>query len=238
MSATTSPRPLRLPGTAHVAQGPLDMTLMYVMHHAFRRDLNRFVGAVERTPLSDRSAWQALADRWDRFSAVLHHHHSIEDDTLWPPLLAAVDAVGDGQGRVTLKAMEAEHDLIDPLLESCAQGLAALATRADEDARAALEVRVVAARECLDRHLAHKETGALPLAQQHLTRAEWDALGDAARRSGGPRLLLFLVPWAVDGLGRTALERAFADAGPVFRLVWWASRATYARADRRAFRYA
>ena len=54
--------------------------------------------------------------------------------------------------------MEAEHEEIDPLLEACAAGFARMAARADEDSRAALAVRLRAARESLGRHLAHEET--------------------------------------------------------------------------------
>ena len=39
------PRQLTLPGQAATADGPLDMTMMYVMHHAFRRDLRALARA-------------------------------------------------------------------------------------------------------------------------------------------------------------------------------------------------
>ena len=49
MSTTTDlghPRQLRLPGQTAAPDGPVDMTIMYVMHHAFRRDLAAFAMAV------------------------------------------------------------------------------------------------------------------------------------------------------------------------------------------------
>jgi hemerythrin-like domain-containing protein len=235
--ANPGPR-VRLPGIAHVAEGPLDLTTMYVMHSAFRRDLDRFVGAVEQTPVTDRTVWSALAARWDRFAEVLHHHHTIEDDTIWPRLLARVDAAGDREGRATLAAMEAEHAYLDPLLDACATGLQALAVRGDEDVRAALGVRLVATREGLGRHLAHEEEAALPLAQRHLPAAEWAAAEEAARRSTSARQLAFLVPWAADGLSGSARQHAFGGAGLAVRLLWLVTRGRYARADRLAFRYA
>ena len=43
---TPSYRPqLTLPGQAHTAEGPHDQTGMYVMHHALRRDFERFAAA-------------------------------------------------------------------------------------------------------------------------------------------------------------------------------------------------
>ena len=40
------PRQLRLPGQAAAPEGPVDMQTMYLMHHAFRRDLDSFAAAV------------------------------------------------------------------------------------------------------------------------------------------------------------------------------------------------
>jgi hypothetical protein len=56
MSTTDSyPRQVSLSGQAAVADGPYDQTGMYVMHHAFRRDLARFESAVRRTARRGRS---------------------------------------------------------------------------------------------------------------------------------------------------------------------------------------
>ena len=61
MSTTTPHRPqISLPGQAHVAEGPHDQTGMYLMHHAFRRDLAAFEAAVRQTPLHDDAVWRAL----------------------------------------------------------------------------------------------------------------------------------------------------------------------------------
>ena len=61
---------ISLPGQTHVAEGPYDQTPMYLMHHAFRRDLRRFEAAVRATPLGEVAVWNALARRWDRFAEV------------------------------------------------------------------------------------------------------------------------------------------------------------------------
>ena len=58
---TPSYRPqLTLPGQAHTAEGPHDQTGMYVMHHALRRDFDRFAAAVEGTPIAEHEVWAAL----------------------------------------------------------------------------------------------------------------------------------------------------------------------------------
>src|SRR4051794_19675955 len=106
MTTTTThhARQIRLPGQTHVAEGPADMTVMYLMHHAFRRDLDAFARA------------------------------------------SSADAA-------TLRAMEAEHEGIDPALMACEAGFRRLAATADDDARRALAVRVAGLREALGAHL-------------------------------------------------------------------------------------
>ncbi|MGK5171792.1 hemerythrin domain-containing protein [Geodermatophilus sp. CPCC 205761] len=239
MSTRTDARAqLDLPGQAAVAHGPHDLGGMYVMHHAFRRDLGRFASAVRRTPLEDTAAWRSLAARWERFGTTLHHHHTIEDTTIWPLLLAHVDAAVDAAGRATLEAMEAEHELIDPLLDSCATGFTAMAFAPDAAARDRLAERVTAARDRLGEHLAHEETEALPLAQRHLTTAEWAAAERAAQSGHGLREMPFLLPWAAHGLSDEQVSAAFGEGGRAFGVLLRLTRGRFERAERAAFRYA
>ncbi|MGY1812190.1 hemerythrin domain-containing protein [Blastococcus sp. SYSU D00820] len=229
---------LDLPGQTHVAEGPNDLSGMYVAHHAFRRDLAAFARAAERTPVTDGESWRALAARWQRFAKVLHHHHTVEDTTLWPQLLELADAAGDPQARETLEAMEAEHALIDPLLEACAAGFGAMATTPGEDVRAELARQTAAARDSLTEHLRHEETEALPLVQRVLPAEGWARVEEAAGKGGSLSDLAFLIPWAAQGLPRAATDRAFAAAGPVFRLVLKLFGGRFARAEAVAFRHA
>ena len=91
----------------------LDMTMMFAMHDALRRELTQ-VGRIAR--LRDDHPGQLLhaALGWELFKKFLLVHHQSEDDALWPALRAHVDGQPD---RVTLvEAMEEEHAAIDPLL--------------------------------------------------------------------------------------------------------------------------
>jgi hypothetical protein len=229
------PTQLRLPGQAAAPEGPVDMQIMYVMHHAFRRDLAKFAAAAQHTPAEDRVTWRLLASRWTVFAEVLHLHHSGEDAGLWPWLLEHGTAVD----RSTLEAMEAEHAEIDPLLASCAEGFERLEGHADDDARAALAVRLVATRDSLARHLEHEETDAMAILQRLMTPEDWTAVDEEFFKSHlTPRLVTALVPWAAYGLPREILSRVFAESGLGFKLVWLATRRRFAAREARAFRYA
>ena len=237
-TATSTVPQITFPGQAAAPPGPIDLLPMYLMHHAFRRDLHAFAAAAAGTPLEDRATWQALARRWQAFSRILHHHHHGEDETLWPLLLARVDAAGDENGRAVLEAMEAEHSEIDPLLEACRAGLDRLSTHADADARSALVVRLSAAQERLGSHLGHEESEAMALVQAHLTPAEWHALDKAFARHYTPRDQIFALPWVLDGLPEDHARRARAFIGTGGGLLWQVLRRPFERRERVTFRYA
>lgn len=232
---TTHLTQLRLPGQTHVAEGPYDQTGMYVMHHAFRRDLDRFVAAARHTPVGDGEVWRALVDRWARFDSALHHHHVIEDTAIWPALLAhAADSPAD---RATLEAMEAEHEQIDPALAAVRAGLDAMADHPCEDHQHALVIRLTALRQALHEHLRHEETEALPLLQRTMTPEEWEASETAAQKGYPLRDVPFLVPWVLDELPEEGRRRMLALAGPAYAALGRIFRRGYVRRDAVAFRH-
>jgi hemerythrin-like domain-containing protein len=237
MSTATAPTATRelldLPGQTHVAQGPLDFNGMYMAHHAFRRDLVRFAAAARNTPVEAIDVWRALAVRWEQFGDILHHHHTTEDTTLWPQLLDLADA----SGRETLEAMEAEHELIDPLLAACAAGFAAMAQAPDEETRQQLAETTATARDTLSDHMRHEETEALPLVQALLSAEGWDRVEKAAGEGQSLKKLAFLVPWVADGLTPAQLEIAYRTVGQGFRVFLALVRGRYTRREAVAFRF-
>ena len=236
---TAYPGQLVLPGQTAAPDGPIDMMMMYLMHHAFRRDLRRFAAAVPRTPVDDIDTWRALRDRWDWFGVILHKHHSGEDAGIWPFLLERADA----DERETLLAMEAEHEKIDPLLEGCGELFAALAAVGDGEVarsqlRARLAVRLVEAQDLLGHHLRHEETGAIAILQRHTTPEDWERIEEehfSGKESFG--FLRTVVCWIAEDLPAEVLPRVFGTAGQGFRVVWWVSRRGWRRREARAFRH-
>ena len=208
---------------------------MYVIHHAFRRDLAAFEDAVRATPVGDAPTWAALGARWTTFSTVLHHHHGVEDEHLWPVLLNK--AAGDEAATTMLHAMEAEHERIDPALTSVTSGFAAMVEHPCDDHRNALDVHVTSTRAALLAHLAHEETEALPLLQRSLSVEENKAFEKAAERAYPLRLIPFLLPWVSAGLPDDVRRRIVDGAGPAYGLLLRLFRGRYERGERKAFRY-
>ena len=226
-----------LPGQTHVAEGPHDQTGMYLMHHAFRRDLAAFEAAVRRTPVEDAPTWRALRARWARFSEVLHHHHRIEDDAIWPVLARHSEASGAAADLATLADMEAEHEGIDPSLAACTAGFAAMVSQPGADHRNALDVHLTATRAALLEHLRHEETQALPLLQRVMTEAEFAASEKAAGEGYPVRMVPFLVPWVMEGVPDEVAGAFLRRAGAAYVVALRVFRPAWRRGERRAFRH-
>ena len=238
MTTTLAARPqLDLPGQTYAALGPHDLSGMFVAHHGFRRDLYRFARATRTTPVDDAQTWSALATRWERFGEILHHHHVTEDTAIWPELLGAVDAEGDRGGHVTLDEMEAEHEVVDPMLAACAAGFTAMARTPDRATREHLAEVVHAAHASLYAHLAHEELEALPILQRHLSDTGWKRAERLAKAQKDPRQVAFLVPWLADGLPEPVLAQAFGSLGRAIKVVLSMTKARYERNEWLAFRH-
>ena len=224
----------RLPRQVAAPEGPVDVKMMYVMHHAFRRDLVMFAEAAAATPADDRETWGALSRRWQVFSEILHHHHSGEDAGLWPWLTRA--ATADEQA--TLEAMEAEHAEIDPVLTACRTGFERVTTATDPAAATRLAERLAAARDTLLAHMGHEESEAMALVQRYMTQADWDHVVEENFDKNVPvKELLAAVPWIAHELPVYARDELLVEAGLPMKLLWFATRRRFARLDARATRH-
>ena len=234
----TWPTQVTYAGQTSTARGPVDLGNMYLAHHAFRRDLDAFERAVRQTPVGEAQVWRMLKARWSLFGEILHHHHTIEDVKIWPFLVSAAEAGGDTASVEVLRAMEAEHDLIDPTLEACAAGFESMVTHPCTDHRNALDVHVTTARELLADHLRHEETDALPLIQRLMTAEAWEDSEKFADEGVTLSQVANGVPWSL--LGLTPEQRdAQVRTWPVpFRVLVPLLGRLFDRRERIAFRYA
>lgn len=230
---------LMLPGQAAAPDGPVDMSGMYVMHHAFRRDLADFAGAASMTPLDAGTTWTRLDRRWHRVSEELHTHHSKEDDILWPLLEERAIAAGDIKALTVLADMEAEHATIDPVLERCTAAFATMAKQASDAGRSELGQAISAARDSLGQHLDHEERSAVAIAQRHLGAEEWAVIErERFRGKPSPAVAAFMIPWMAKGLPSDVVTRMRKQSGLVFSLLLRANRGRFMAAETATFLYA
>ena len=179
---------------------------MYAGHDAFNRDLRRLTAAAKAGRTSD----PALRAGWETFKKQLHIHHTVEDTALWPPLRQRLDRPADV---AVLDAMEAEHELIDPLL---ARVDAAFGAGGGSRLNAAAEELAAT----LTAHMEHEEEEALPLIETHLGPKGWDAFREAIRKMQGLKGAAEFLPWLLDGATAELAERVLGELPAPARLLY------------------
>lgn len=168
----------------------LDMTAMYVMHHALRRELEHLAKITARLDDDPRKLLNTAVG-WDLFKTSLHVHHTAEDDALWPALRQTL--AGRADDLALLEAMEAEHGAVDEVMESIDAALAA--PGAELDCLGDLVDSLVTG---LTGHLKHEEDQALPLIQTVATEQQWAHFGQVHGQRIGPDVSR-LLPWLLEG---------------------------------------
>jgi iron-sulfur cluster repair protein YtfE (RIC family) len=198
----------------------LDLTLMIAFHDAFRRDLAHLAHAASRhrAQLDEPDRRTAVQAGWELFKTELHLHHTAEDADLWPRMRTHLIERPDDLD--LLQAMQDEHARIDPLLAGVD---GAFADRDGGHQRLGDAVDALAVE--LHSHLRHEERDALPLMDQSLTQAEWQAFGNDQRRRIGIRGAAQLFPWLLDEASPEQVRALLAALPPplrvVYRRIWW-----------------
>jgi hypothetical protein len=175
-----------------------DVTMMYLIHDAIRRDLVRLEDGMHQLASlaagpARRALIGALERCWSDFDFYLHHHHTAEDHRLWPLLRSVCPTTGE-----LLEDMAAEHAAIDPQVRQCRSALARALTSYPtfEDASRAADA-LGGLRNLLCDHLEHEEFEALPYIVDHLG-AHWPAFEREQRRSAGVGGFTRFLPWVLD----------------------------------------
>jgi hypothetical protein len=193
----------------------LDVSMMFAMHDALRRELVQVARIASRT---DDHPGQLLraALGWELFKKFLLVHHQSEDDTLWPALRTSV--AGQPDRLALTDALEAEHAVIEPLLTAID------AAAADPDygyQRFGDIVDELITK--LTAHLAHEETDGLPLIDASLTEQQWQHFAQVhAERIAGDAPTY--MPWLLNGASPQTLDAVLGKFPPplliAFREQW------------------
>jgi hypothetical protein len=143
----------------------LDMSMMFAMHDALRRELVQ-VGRIAGQRGDDPGRRLRAALGWELFKKFLLVHHQTEDDALWPELRSAV--AGRPERVALVDALETEHGAIEPLLTAID------AAAADPDyGYQRLGDIVDELVTTLTAHLVHEESDGLALIDASLTEQDW-----------------------------------------------------------------
>ncbi|MEV6298753.1 hemerythrin domain-containing protein [Actinoplanes sp. NPDC051861] len=158
--------------TTKSVTGPVDTWEMVLVHRVFRREFRLLPGLVRAVTPGDVARAEVIGSHLENLASALHHHHTAEDELLWPLLLSRARMQAD-----LIHRMEAQHARLHEPLDRISVLLPRWRSAAPAADRDELADVIAQASVALDEHLADEEALILPLVSEHLTHDEWDALG-------------------------------------------------------------
>jgi|GEM_PF-1311555 len=215
------------------AAAPADLTHYQAVHDRMRFDTARFATAVETASPADRAGRLRPLARWAKgFAHELHLHHSVEDDILFPDLVARIPRVA-----VVLDGLEADHVVVADLLERWAPAAERLVDGRVPFGPAQAEMLglAVTLRDLLARHLDVEDDEILPLFARHYTAADFEALTQRALEQLPKRGLSFSLPWNIAAMPADAAAEALATAPLPLRVLHRVTRPRFDRLVAAAF---
>ena len=129
-----------------------EMSMNKVIHGAFRRDVARFINALDAFPAGNRERASQLATAWDNFDDQLNHHHTGEHEIAWPHLRAV------GVSDSLLAEMDAEHGDMAAALAQANGAMKALVSSASAPDASAAKSAMETLQASMVKHLDHEES--------------------------------------------------------------------------------
>jgi len=145
---------------------------MAVVHRTFRHGFPMVAGLLRRTPPGATERAETIAAHVDFLLNGLHHHHSGEDENIWPLLLERAAPAADLVNR-----MESQHQAVAERSERVRTLLTGWRRNPVEGEAVATALEEFT--DSLVEHLDDEEAHVVPLIRAHLTAEEWEGFGQA-----------------------------------------------------------
>ena len=162
------------------------------IHAAVRRDLGRFLNALERFPDGDRQRAAQLATAWQNFDDQLTRHHQDEHRIAWP----ALQKVGVSQD--VLAQLDAEHDTMATALSTARTAMGALKDSASTADATAARTAMAELQRVTVEHFEHEEKEIEPVYLMNEGTPAMKAMGREFAKVSPSQGGTFFA-WALDG---------------------------------------
>lgn len=213
------------PGNETLNPG-VDVRDMVVVHTAMLREIRLAPAVVRLAQHGTARQRQAAVAHVDLLCDLLHHHHTGEDELLWPVLSPRLSP----RELELVTVAESQHAGIEQALHRVAAARTAWSENTDDATADELVAGLEVLHGLLREHLEAEERHLLPLAAAYLTPAEWGAIGEAGA-AGVPKSALLLVfgMFAYEGDPAVLAQMLHAAPPPVRLIVPRLAPRVYAR---------
>lgn len=159
----------------------LDTSDMLLIHRVIRREIGQ-LPALLRATRDDPARARLVGAHATEMLDFLHHHHAGEDELLYPLLRDRVSLDAE-----LLDRMDAQHAEVDEAVAAVRKDLPAWTAAPDAATGERMAARLERMFGVLVDHLAEEEQQLLPIVAAHVSKAEWDKLGEHGMASIPPK---------------------------------------------------
>src|SRR5690606_20391281 len=156
----------------------VDTREMVVIPTLMRRELRLASPVVRQVQPGHRGRVEDVANHVRFVTEFIHHHHTIEDEFLWPVLLGRVP----DELAPIVHLMETQHERLGVLLNEVDHRLDRWSASASAEDRDLLATAIDDGYAALAEHFDAEEEQLLPIAAATLHQEEWHRLGEEGRR--------------------------------------------------------
>jgi hemerythrin-like domain-containing protein len=196
------------------SQDMADTRDMITVHNGLRREFGLMPGLVAGVDPGDAKRARIVADHIRLWMTMVYAHHQSEDKNVWPKLL---ERVPDAD-REVIRAAESQHHGLDEAGVEVNRALAAWRRDAASDGTALLAALDTFTSRLIE-HMGMEEARILPLAEEHLTAAEWMQLGpDSMKKLPKTKVPMFFGCAAYESAPEV-LEEILATIPPIPRVL-------------------
>ncbi len=196
------------------AEGPAARE-MPIIHRIFRHQFAEVRALVQEVPSAEVMRVRAVADHLGFLLDGLHMHHTTEDDLIWPKLRdrAGLDAP-------LVERMEEQHQQIDVSVAQVRAAMAAWRSDPTPATSSALADRLGEFLVVLENHLDEEEQVVVPLIDRHLTRAEWQDVGERGFEKFTPAQRWIATGQMVEVATPEEVAMMFGQLPPPVKVLW------------------
>jgi hemerythrin-like domain-containing protein len=170
-----------------------DVLGMRLAHRTMLRDAVRLPTRAEDAAAGAPVDPAALASYVRDFADSVHHHHTVEDEILWPVL---VESAGP---HVDLTELSDDHAALSPMLDRLRAAADGYRARPGEDTATALATALAELRDTLTEHIGEEEAAVFPVIERYVSVRDWAEVEKRIRRRAklsfeAPRVVLAATP--------------------------------------------
>jgi len=182
-----------------------DLTLFLAFHSGLRRDFGRLADALERADPGDQRRMSLIGEHIALLLRALHHHHTEEDEAIWPLLRDLAPGA-----RPVLDRLEADHQEMDAVIER-------LNATGRPVGDVCADLRLLG--RLLNTHLDLEESEVVPLIREHVSTEWWEESAKKVIKSHG-RDLPLVAAWTIDMATPAQREHILTTVPLVLRVLY------------------